>query len=374
MWCQAEANEGYAFTGWSDGVTDVSRYIYITSDTTVTAMFRPICYATITAGEGGRVQVTGAYEYDRAHNRYACVYGESLAIKANPDEGYRFTGWSDGDKNVSRSVIITSDTVITASFELATAPIKQFIVRVLSEDPEMGEVNPISGTYNEGDQLTIIATPKEHSLFVQWSDGVAEATRVITVTADTTLIASFEYKKVRLTIRAGEGGTVNDSTANGSYAYGSWVRISATPNEHYQFVGWSDGDPTPTRGITLTEDTELKAFFTVKQYLITFLNADGSYIESHNYNYGETPVCSERPTLPDDEAFHYVFKGWSPEIRIVTGNAVYTAVYEKVPKEPQGIDEINATTEDDAHKMIYNGAFYIIKNARIYNAQGQLVK
>jgi hypothetical protein len=374
MWFKAVVNDGYAFYGWSDNETDDERWITVNSDTTITAIFKPICYATVTAGEGGRVQVSGAYEYDRANKRYACLYGEALSIKANPDEGYRFTAWSDGDANVSRSVIITSDTVISASFAAATEPIQQFIVRVLTENIELGEVNQVSGTYNAGDQITLIATPKEYTVFAQWSDGDKNATRVLTVTADTTLIASFDYKKVTLKISAGEGGSVNDSTANGTYNYGTWVNISATPDEHYRFVRWSDGNTSSDRGFELKQDLELTAIFAIEQYLVTFLNADGSYIESHNYNYGETPVCSERPTLPDDEEFHYVFKGWSPQITVVTGNAVYTAVYDKVPKEPQGIDELNATTEDDTHKIIYNGQFYIIKNARIYNAQGQLVR
>lgn len=374
IWCQAVNQDGYAFYRWSDNVTDVERWIDVTSDTTITAIFRPIRYATITASEGGRVQVSGALDYDRANKRYACLAGETLSIKAIPDEGYRFNAWSDGDKNVSRSVIITADTLISASFELATEPIQQFVVRVLSENTELGEVNQVSGTYNEGDRITIIATPKQFSVFTQWSDGDKQPTRVITVTSDTVLIASFDYKKITLTITASEGGTVNDTTANGTYLYGTYVFISATPDEHYQFIRWSDGDTNNNRQIQLTEDTELTAIFSLQQYLVTFLNADGSYIESHNYNYGDMPECSERPTLEDDEQFHYVFTGWAPQITIVTANAVYTAVYDKVPKEPQGVEDVFSTTEDDTRKIIYNSQFYIIKNARIYNAQGQLVK
>ncbi len=43
--------------------------------------------------------------------------GESFTIRAIANEGYHFTHWNDGDTNVERTVIVTSDTTFTAYFE-----------------------------------------------------------------------------------------------------------------------------------------------------------------------------------------------------------------------------------------------------------------
>lgn len=329
FWVTAEPAEGYTFYQWSDGNTDPHRGISIHSDSTVTAIFKPYCYATITAGEGGRVQVTGG-EYNKTTKQYRCTYGTELTVKADPDEDYRLNGWSDGGTGIMRTIVITSDTTIQANFVKSTTPLQQYVVRVLSDNTELGSVNNVSGTYYGGDQLTITATPTERAEFVQWSDGVKEATRMITVSQDTTLIASFTYKKITLTIHASEGGTVNDSTANGTYDYGTQVLIIATPNEHYRFVKWSDGVTSASRYVSMTDKIELTATFALEQYMVIFLNADSTYLESNTWTYGETPSCSKTPTKAATAEYTYTFKGWSPAIVPVTDNATYIAVFDSV--------------------------------------------
>ena len=329
FWVDAEPNDEYTFYTWSDGNKEQNRGISIHSDSTITAVFKPICYATITAGEGGRIQVTGG-EYNKTTKKYRCTYGTELTLKADPDEDYRFTGWSDGGTGVMRTVVITSDTTIQALFAESTTPLQQYVVRILSDNTDLGTVNNVSGTYYGGDQLTITATPTERAEFVQWSDGVKDATRVITVSQDTTLIASFIYKKITLTLHASEGGTVNDSTANGTYDYGTLVQIVATPNEHYRFVQWSDGSTNAVRTITMTDKVELTATFAPELYTVLFLNDDGTILSADEWNYGQTPTCSKTPTKAATAEFTYTFKGWSPTIVPVTDNATYTATYDSI--------------------------------------------
>ena len=238
---QAIPNDGYIFYQWSDGNTEQDRFLSGYSDTTFTADFRQIYYATVQAGEGGRVNVTGAMSYDNTTKKYTCYDGLEITLRANADEGYRFTGWSDGDHNVVRTITVHSDITLTASFEEVTTPLNQYTVRILTNDASLGEVSQVSGTYYEGDQITITATPKEHAMFTGWSDGDLNATRQITITQDTTLTASFTIKRITLAISAGAGGSVNDTIVNGTYDYGSIVTITATADEGYHFVQWSDG-------------------------------------------------------------------------------------------------------------------------------------
>ena len=67
----------------------------------------------------------------------------------------------------------------------------QVLVEVDSACKDMGTVSG-SGTYVLGNTITIKATPKAGYRFVEWSDGNKEATRVIRLTSDTTLYATFD--------------------------------------------------------------------------------------------------------------------------------------------------------------------------------------
>lgn len=73
-------------------------------------------------------------------------------------------------------------------------------------------------------------------------------------------------------------------------------------------------------------------FVVGREYTITFVNEDGTELQSGKVVYGETPTYSgETPTKAADDEYSYTFKEWQPQIAEVTQDAVYTAVYEKTP-------------------------------------------
>ena len=109
------------------------------------------------------------------------------AIQAYAYDGYNFVGWSDGSTMNPRVVTLTQDTVFTAIFE---ANVQRYTITVMSANNSMGTVSG-SGTYEEGTQATITATPAENHHFVSWNDGNTDNPRTITVTGDATYIASF---------------------------------------------------------------------------------------------------------------------------------------------------------------------------------------
>jgi len=107
----ATPNSGYSFSGWSNGSTANPLTITLNSNTSITATFEVIINSyslSVTAGEGGSVSIEGG-EYEE---------GTEVTITATPSEGYEFTGWSDGETSLSRVITISSDTAISASFQV----------------------------------------------------------------------------------------------------------------------------------------------------------------------------------------------------------------------------------------------------------------
>ena len=98
-------------------------------------------------------------------------------------------------------------------------------------------------------------------------------------------------------------------------------------------------------------------------YTITFMNADGTILSSQEWEYGEIPSIYD-PTLPSNDKYRYEFKGWAPEIKEVTSDAIYVAQYKEVKlfdvdvyDETRLIDSFKhdyKETEIDFHEDRYN--------------------
>lgn len=73
----------------------------------------------------------------------------------------------------------------------------------------------------------------------------------------------------------------------------------------------------------------------VTSYTVTFLNHDGTVLQSGAVNAGETPIYGgETPVKAEDETNTYAFSGWTPEVAAVSANASYTAVFTATAKTP----------------------------------------
>jgi len=127
---------------------------------------------------------------------------------------------------------------------------------------EGGTVSTEGGTYDEGTEVTITATPSEGYRFKGWegNDSISESL-TITLNSNQTYQAQFELIPIyTLTVTIGEGGTV--STEGGEYEEGTEIEITATANEGYRFDGWEGIDSNEnTLTLTVTSDNELIPIF-----------------------------------------------------------------------------------------------------------------
>ena len=177
-----------------------------------------------------------------------------------------------------------------------------------------------AGEYEHGTEVILTATPSDGYHFVQWSDGVTEATRTITVTDNITLSAEFAINVYIVTLTT-ENGTV---TAAGEYEHGTEVILTATPNEGYHFVKWSDGVTEATRTITVTDNINLSAEFAINVYTVTLTTENGIVTGAGEYEHGTEVILTATP----NEGYEFV--QWSDGVTDATRVIVVTEDIELV--------------------------------------------
>jgi len=179
---------GHRFLHWNDGSTETTRIIHLVSDTAFIAYFQDISNQTftlqVTTANEAMGNVTGGGSYPG---------GTYQTITATPFENrFRFTHWSTtvGDSLTDNplSIYLTCDTAFVAHF----VELPQYHVQTAVNNAEWGTVTG-GGTYVEGDEATLTATPAMHCIFDGWSDGNEESPRTITITQDTLFTAIFSF-------------------------------------------------------------------------------------------------------------------------------------------------------------------------------------
>jgi len=120
--------------------------------------------------------------------------GTELTISATPKSGYYFDRWyEDGSTDATRTITVTKDATFTALF-FPEEVINYYDVTVLSADETMGTVSGGGTHIEQGQTVTITATPNEGYQFLYWTTADGQVQGAIsqwTVTKDETLIAHF---------------------------------------------------------------------------------------------------------------------------------------------------------------------------------------
>ena len=392
----ATPDAGYVFDHWNDGNTNATRTITMDANKTFEATFAlsggTQYTLTLNAGAGGTVSATPSQA------TYAA--GANVTITATPNSGYVFVQWNDGNTNASRSITMTGNLTYTATFDVA--PPSTFTLTLHAEEGGTVSASPNQASYDPGATVTITATPNSGYHFDHWSDGNTSASRTITMDANKTFTAYFlsdtKYT-VKISIVKAEGADelfgkikVNDGTAKTSYneqVYGLTVlTVTAVPDEGYTVNEWSDDDGIKSleREIKITSDTTIKVSFReIKRYTLTVTvsPAKSGTVKLNGETRDDNKLTVQEGksiTVTASAAEGYKFKGWKDEdgelfetaseasVKM-NRNKQITAVFE----EAQGFESVK--TEDvPAQKLLINGQLFILRDGKLYNAAGVLVK
>ena len=103
----ATANYGYHFSCWDDYNYDNPRQVQVTEDKTYTAYFDKNTYSVTKNYDSNQGYVDG---YSSGE------YLDNITLTAEPNYGYHFVRWSDGNTDNPRHFILTQDTTFSAEF------------------------------------------------------------------------------------------------------------------------------------------------------------------------------------------------------------------------------------------------------------------
>ncbi len=137
---------------------------------------------------------------------------------------------------------------------------KQYTLTVSAGDG--GSVSTAGGTFSQGTEVSVTATPNSGYQFTSWSNGSTANPLNVTLNSNTSVTANFEaiVNSYTLTVSSGDGGSV--STEGGEYEEGTEVTITATPDEGYEFIGWEGFEENnSTINLTLNNDINIVAIF-----------------------------------------------------------------------------------------------------------------
>lgn len=256
-------------------------------------------------------------EYSVTYGTQAQYLGSNPTRPADIDYTYSFAGWAPALGKV------TSDVTYTATYEK-----QQRKYTIIFTEEGGAEIERQFLTHNETPVCE--NTPTRPGFTLQWEPEVAAVTGDATYRATWLEEPPTEYA---VTFFDYNGTTKLKPTDETPYmvAVGTIPEAPANPSGKaptdeftYEFDHWSPA-------LEAVSATSVKSYTAVyrevaKKFTVTFKNEDNSVIESNEYAYGETPVCSATPAKANTAQYTYSF-AWEPQIQTVMADATYKAKF-----------------------------------------------
>lgn len=329
---------GYIFENWTLNGTEVSTEATATVQATAAANYVANfnfdnfdLNVSVAEGQDERGTVTGAGNYP---------YGTQVEIAAVANDGFLFTNWNDGVTTATRTVTVDGITEYVASFRTDAI----YTVTVIAEN---GTVSGAGTGFVENDLVSLNAVPATGYRFVSYTDANGtvlsdNAAYSFNITSDVTLTANFAALPYDVVLNVNDA-TMGTVAGAGEYTFGTQVEISATANDGYRFVQWSDDVTTNPRTIVVTADVELTAQFEAlppAEYYIGATAINGTVEGSGSYVEGAQVTLTATPNNC------YQFAGWMNGTELVSTDNPYVFTATQNVTLMASFDAINITGEE----------------------------
>ncbi|MGL5919952.1 MAG: InlB B-repeat-containing protein, partial [Bacteroidales bacterium] len=304
------AKEGFKFKQWEENGIVLSNQPSLSfpaaAHRSLTGVFAyDQINVNLSATNGGSVTGSGVYNYNT-----------NLTITATAQTGYKFTGWYEGENQISTATPYSFKTIRDINLQARFAK-NSYTITV--RNGVGGNVSG-GGTYEYGQIATLTAVPVTGYHVLGWYEGsnmVSNAPEYsFEVLSNRSLEAKFAKNKYTVTVTASEGGNVS---GGGTYEYGQTATLTAVPVTGYKFVQWSDGTTMTSKSLTVIDNTTISAQFAKNRYTVTATASEGGSVTGGgSFNYDEAATLSAIYDYP------YSFNGWYENNTLISSNNPYT--------------------------------------------------
>lgn len=342
----------------NEAVTDNRVRIAITVDGATKIFSNKADTENVVAATNGKLLETTVNSFDEYTNSDKNVTLPVFSIPANSSKEVKISLWlqeSTGSNNDNNGDVAVNDFTLVVSK-------KRVEVKYGTDSNEtMGDISIGSNNQQfyygeEGTTVPLNATAKPGYKFMGWykdsgcqkeapvTDGNFEIGSDSNITLYALFKKTYTVNVIAVTdnVQGGKGGTVkinsgtaSDKAIKSDVTVGETVRLTATPNEGYDFVGWYDSATEDTPQITGENPTNVEidsvnptnrtiyARFEIKKYTVTasaVSEDDDENIQGNKITYGDESKAQVQvivnhggsvtfKAIPADGS-GYVFDGW----------------------------------------------------------------
>ena len=256
--------------------------------------------------------------------------GEKVVRPQDPQkEDYTFIGWYSG--NVKWSF---TDGVVSQNMTLKAVWAPAQCTITLEKNIEEGGKVSGEGTFAYGESKTIKAETSIGYTFLGWYKGEEKISDSLKFTfkvkEDVTYTAKWKASSIKVTQNDVAAGTVDGPIKSVS---GGKVKITATTNQGYTFLGWYVGEEfiTAEEVYEFTLSDEAAVTYTAKWTAYTLTTeSDFSIAGTYSLYSEEKITAGENVTLTVTPNTNYTFLGWYDGDEKLSQNVSYTFA---MPKE-----------------------------------------
>ena len=263
--------------------------------------------------------------------------GTVVTLMASPELGAVFGGWTGGCSGTDAicRLTVAADVAVAARFDVATFAVELGLIgdgsgAITSIPAGLDCPAACAMTVPYRTMVELLASPSQGSTFLGWSGACTGTGRcVVTVTAATSVSATFAANNSLIVVRAGSGtGSVSSSPAGidcgtdcvERFPPGTVVTLSAAATADSAFTGWTGGGCSGTGicVVTINDDTTVTASFALRWFDLVVTSAgNGSGAVSSSpagINCGsgcQTYDAHTQVTLTASPAADSTFTGWA---------------------------------------------------------------
>lgn len=254
------------------------------------------------------------------------LYGAAITAPNTPTKtGYTFAGWTPA----TSATMPAEATTYTATWTPATV---HYTVKHWQQNLANDDYTEVVDDREDKTGTTGMNTAAAAKSYTGFNPKLFSQT---SIAADGSTVINIYYDRQTYTINfykdspadagnkiAGFGGTFKYGATVTAPVAGTHFQVKEPTAQYtYTFDAWS-----PSISYTVTGDADYVATWAsqLRSYTITFVNYNGTVLQSTSVPYGTVPVYGGA----DPEKAGSTWTGWSPAVVAVTGEATYTATFD----------------------------------------------